>query len=457
MVLSSTAFASGNEIYQKHCASCHHPERFGISGPPLMPEYIGRKKPADLKGIILNGLPATNMPAFKDTLTPEEAADLAAFINTPIERPVWRLDEINSSRSMAAPYKGAKKSRYDLTNLFMIVEGGAGQVHFMDGDSLKLLSNIKVGPIHGGPKFDKKLRYAYLAARDGWVIKYDIINFREAGRIRPGISSRNIAISKDSRYLAVANLLPENLVIIDTATLKPVKVFSDEGAMGSVYSLRNKGEFVASLRDRPEILVINDRTLKVKKIKIGQPFTDFFIEPSERYLIGTSRDGSKITIVDTEKGAVVKEVQAGSGMPHLASAAIWKDGKKTLAAFPVLGRSMVTVMEMYSWEIKKEIPTKGAGFFARTHDDIPDVWVDTNTEAIQLIDKKTLEVRGEVVPQAGKKSMHIEFTKDGKTALVSVWEDDGAVNFYDTKTLEPVKSIPFKKPIGKYNATNKKF
>jgi hypothetical protein len=49
----------------------------------------------------------------------------------------------------------------------------------------------------------------------------------------------------------------------------------------------------------------------------------------------------------------------------------------------------------------------------------------------------------------------VEFTRDGKYALVSVWEMDGALVIYDTETLKEVKRIAMKKPSGKYNVYNK--
>ena len=49
----------------------------------------------------------------------------------------------------------------------------------------------------------------------------------------------------------------------------------------------------------------------------------------------------------------------------------------------------------------------------------------------------------------------MEFTKDGRYALVSDWDMDGALVVYDAKTLEEVKRIPMKKPVGKYNVYNK--
>jgi hypothetical protein len=49
----------------------------------------------------------------------------------------------------------------------------------------------------------------------------------------------------------------------------------------------------------------------------------------------------------------------------------------------------------------------------------------------------------------------VEFTRNGKYALVSIWEMDGELFIYDTETLKVVKRIPMKKPSGKYNVYNK--
>ena len=53
---------------------------------------------------------------------------------------------------------------------------------------------------------------------------------------------------------------------------------------------------------------------------------------------------------------------------------------------------------------------------------------------------------------------HIEFTRDGKYALASLWErkdDGGALVVLDAATFKEVKRIPMDKPVGKYNLFNK--
>ena len=59
------------------------------------------------------------------------------------------------------------------------------------------------------------------------------------------------------------------------------------------------------------------------------------------------------------------------------------------------------------------------------------------------------------ISAGGRTLAHVEFTKDGRYALASVWEDDGALVVYDAATLKEVKRLPMRKPVGKYNVWNK--
>lgn len=74
---------------------------------------------------------------------------------------------------------------------------------------------------------------------------------------------------------------------------------------------------------------------------------------------------------------------------------------------------------------------------------------------MHVIDKQTLQVVKTLRPAPGKTSAHVEFTKDGRYALVSVWDPDGALVVYDANSLEEVKRLPMNKPSGKYNVHNK--
>jgi hypothetical protein len=128
-------------------------------------------------------------------------------------------------------------------------------------------------------------------------------------------------------------------------------------------------------------------------------------------------------------------------------------------ATPHLKDSLVSVIDMKTWKTVKEIKTLGPGFFMRSHENSDYAWVDVffgkNRDAMHVIDKRTLEIVKTVRPAPGKTAAHVEFTRDGQYALVSIWDMDGAVVVYDAKTLEEVKRIPMRKPSGKYNVYNK--
>jgi hypothetical protein len=95
----------------------------------------------------------------------------------------------------------------------------------------------------------------------------------------------------------------------------------------------------------------------------------------------------------------------------------------------------------------------------RSHEATPYAWVDAfnsaSKDVLQVIDKRTLEVVATLKPAPGKTVAHVEFTRDGRYALASLWENDGALIVYDAATLQEVKRIPMVKPSGKYNVYNK--
>ena len=133
-------------------------------------------------------------------------------------------------------------------------------------------------------------------------------------------------------------------------------------------------------------------------------------------------------------------------------------GRPVLAT-PNLKEGAVSVIDMKTWETIKRIDTLGPGFFMRSHEKSPYAWVDVffgpNKDAVHVIDKKTLEVVKTLRPAPGKTAAHVEFTRDGKYGLLSIWDEEGAVSVYDGTTLKEIKRLPMNKPSGKYNVYNK--
>jgi cytochrome c553/WD40 repeat protein len=497
LLLAAPALAEPDAaaLYADHCSACHAATRLGGTGPALIPESLGRLKDEKLEAVIANGRPATQMSGFDETLKSEEIKALAAFIQQPLASPpTWGEADIAATRTMVTDYKPANAPAFsaDPMNITLVVETGDHHVSVLDGATFAVLDRFATPfAVHGGPKFSPDGRYVFIMSRDGWVQKYDIWSLAEVGRVRAGLNSRNIAMSHDGQWLAVANYLPRTLTILSTADLSVVKVMNVTARDGSasrvsaVYQAPRRKSFVLALKDAPEIwevatdpgagpfhdgfvhsheagieesLAAEKGLFARRRIAIAAPLDDFFFTPDYRNLIGTNREGDKGVVVNLDVGREIAEL-ALPGMPHLGSGITWMSKGRRVMATPHLKEGVLSVIDIENWKLVKTIKMDGPGFFLRSHESSPYVWADVffgpHKDKMHIIDKETLGIVKTLSPAPGKTVAHTEFTRDGRHALVSVWEEDGALIVYDAATLEEVKRLPMRKPSGKYNVWNK--
>jgi cytochrome c551/c552 len=109
---------------------------------------------------------------------------------------------------------------------------------------------------------------------------------------------------------------------------------------------------------------------------------------------------------------------------------------------------------MYDWKLEKEIKLSGSGFFVRTHPSTPYLWTDVSSDKVVLISKRNYSVK-QIVPVKHKKFLHTEFSGDGKIAYLSIYDRDGRLVLYDSKTLREITRYSASLPVGKYNYINK--
>jgi len=482
-------------VYQQHCAACHGADRLGGIGPALLPENLGRLKKQAAIETISKGRAATQMPGFAGQIADADIAALAAFIFKPLPNvPDWGLADIDASHVLHNALAGLDDTPVhdaDPMNLFTVVETGDHHVTILDGDTFTPLWRFKSRfALHGGAKYSPDGRFVYLASRDGWVSKYDLVTFKPVAEVRVGINTRNIAVSSDGRYVLAGNFLPHTLVVLDARELKPVKVIDVVGKKGgtsrvsAVYTAAPRESFIVALKDIPEIWEIsyaeNPRPVPLGLIHNYQPgmqegafdegpfpvrhivlddyVDDFLFDQDYRNLMGAARNTKKGQVVNLNVGRKVADLEL-EGLPHLGSGITFEYQGRTVFATPHLKGGQVSVIDMETWKTVKTIKTLGPGFFMRSHEKTPYAWVDVffgpNRDAIHVIDKRTLDIVKTLRPAPGKTAAHIEFTRDGDFALASIWDMDGALVVYDAVTLEEVKRIPMVKPSGKYNVYNK--
>lgn len=463
-------------LYSQHCAACHGADRLGAMGPALLPESLERLRAGELDQVLRDGRTATQMPAFAGTLTEPDLQALARWLRTaPADTPQWTADAIRASHIVHhAP--GSLPARpvfsADPQNLFVVVEAGSHHMTVLDGDRLAPVHRFATRfALHGGPKFSRDGRYVYMASRDGWVSKYDLWNLAYVAEIRVGVNTRNVAVSDDGRWVLAGNTLPRTLVLLNAEDLSLARVIDVRGRDGeasrvsAVYDAAPRHSFVAALKDIPEVWEIPYAdaagaplpALTPRVIVLDDVLDDFFFDQPYRHILGASRRGGG-QVIDLQQGRKVASLTPG-GMPHLGSGITWqRDGHEVMAS-PDLGQGRITVIDMQDWHTVATVPTNGPGFFLRSHENTPYAWADAmmspKRDTLQVIDKQSLRVVGSVTPGPGRTAAHVEFTRDGRYALVSLMERDGAIVVYDAATLQEVKRLPMDKPIGKYNVFNK--
>ena len=487
---------STEATYQRLCAQCHGSDRLGGVGPALIPETLGRVSPEEARQAILEGRPASQMPAFKEQIDAETAARLADFLFVlPAEKPGWGLGKIQATHRVLvdpATLPARPLHNSDPLNLFVVVELGDHHATILDGDRMEPIHRFRThNALHGGPKFSPDGRFVYFASRNGWVSKFDLHSLQTVAEIRAGINTRNLAVSGDGRFAAVANYLPHTLVILDAFDLSPIKLIpvqDDQGKssrVSAVYAAPPRQSFIAALKDIPEVWEILHEddpppvynglmhdyrmnegmtrvtgSFPVRRIKLDDYLDDFFFDPDYRLVIGAARNGKNGQVVHLDVRRKVADLEL-DGMPHLGSGITWEQEGRVLLATPHLKKGEVSVIDLQSWRIIKRIETLGPGFFLRSHENTPYAWVDVyfgpHKDAVHVIDKQTLEIVRTLRPAPGLTTAHVEFDHDGKHALLSVSEPtpDGALIVYDAVTLEEIKRLPMNKPSGKYNVYNK--
>ncbi|MBK6862930.1 MAG: c-type cytochrome [Ideonella sp.] len=484
-------------LYGQHCAACHGAQRTGAMGPALLPESLARLRRADAQKVIAQGRVATQMAGFADKLSADEIDALAQWVYAPVSpAPAWSDGDIRASRlevTDAGKLPHKPKWRADPMNVFIVVEGGDHHVSVVDGDRFEVMHRFASRyALHGGPKFTPDGRYVFFGSRDGWITKFDLWNLAVVAEVRAGLNMRNVAVSGDGQWVMAANYLPHTVALFD-ADLKLVRTYAaatldgkSSSRVSAVYDAAPRKSFVVALKDIPQLWEISydpkappiydglvhdykmgegiaqPGTFGVRRTPLEEPLDDFFFDASYRHALGATRpraDGkASAQVVNLDIRRKVADLPI-AGMPHLGSGITFDwEGRRVLAS-PNLKDGAVTVIDMGTWKTVKTIPTPGPGFFMRSHEATRYAWVDsmmspTAKDTLTIIDKRTLEPVGEV-REPGRTLAHIEFTKDGRYALASLWEADGALIVYDATTFKEVKRLPMSKPVGKYNVWNK--
>lgn len=386
------------------------------------------------------------------TLNPASAAQLAGSTSSD------QGETITPTRELFVA-----EGSWEPKNLMIVMERDNKSLLAIDGSTHTPVGRVKdIGKQVHTQVFSPDGTFTYHISRDGWLTKIDLRTLAPVGVVRVGIDSRGTAITDSGKYVAVGNYDPRQVVIVDADTLAVVTKVELLDTKGGITGSRagavvEKGEkFIVSLKDARSVWVIDTA-------KRGMPVThqfwdlgekgdvlhDGYLTPDGKFYL-TAVQGSDVAwVLDTDAMKPVAEVKTGK-TPHTGPGATW--GNYTFV--PALGEGVITAIDMRTWKPGEYIKTGGPGLFIRSYhgeEEYPYIWADVafgdNEDEIVVIEGKTLEVIKTLVPMEGKRSVHPEFTRDGKYVYVAVWMGN-KIYVYDAETFEVVTTVDSITPTG---------
>lgn len=490
-------FARAERLFAEHCAVCHGLDRGGYIGPALNSEQT--KLTRDEVAVkILTGGGTTLMPqhpTWRSTLSFDDRDLLASLITKrPRQSLSWGLEDIRKSLEVFVADESTlpAKPTYRIGNLDDLMAvmargrfaaGKEAKVVFFDGRT-----NRKVGevPTRFAPHLmdfhPTQARWAYVRDDLGYIHKIDLHSLKVVRKVRAGLNGASLAVSRDGRYLAAGSYVPNTAVILDAATLEPLKLMELRGVdpdgktvdsdSGMIIATPFADYFVIALEQAGQVWIVDlsRPEMPITQIEgVGRHLHDAFLSPDGRHLVVSSYDDNVNVVIDLAGKRIVKKIPAGC-QPHLGSGAVVRTHGRMLGVGTNIGgapcdRHEVTVFDMTTFEVVKRIPVLGPTESPAAHPNAPYIVVDivgTGPEAskIQFIDKDTLEVvRTLTVGDMLSHSHFPEYTARGDFLYVSARAGGDRpagyhrdrLAIYDARTLNEVKAVPLEVPAGVFS------
>ena len=507
--LSNTEFTRASRIYFERCAGCHGVLRKGATGKALTPKTTRELGLDYLKQFITYGSPA-GMPNWGTSgdMTKSDIELIAKYLmHEPPQPPEFGLADIKKTWKVIVPV--AKRptrqmNRLDLDNLFSVTLRDTGQIALIEGKSKKIVMVITTGYAVHISRMSASGRYLFTIGRDAKINLIDLWmkTPQTVAVLKIGAEARSVETSKmkgwEDKYAIGGAYWPPQYVIMDGATLEPLKVVSTRGMIvdtqefhpeprvAAIVASHFHPEFVVAVKETGKILLVNYSDLKnlqVTTISAERFLHDGGFDRTGRYFLIAANARDTIAVIDTKTRKLVKLIKTGP-TPHPGRGAnfihpqfgpVWATshlGDETIA---LIGTDPVK-HKKYAWKVVQKLEGQGGGaLFIKTHPKSHWLYVDTplNPEAaiassIAVFDIRNLKKEPKILPigewsgisEGVKRVVQGEFNKQGTEIWFSVWnskKQQSAIVVVDDKTLKLVKVIKDKRlvtPTGKFNVFN---
>ena len=238
--LTEAEFTKAKQIYFERCAGCHGVLRKGATGKPLTPDITQPKGLDYLKVFIDYGSPA-GMPNWgtSGNLSADEVDLMARYLqHEPPMPPEFGMKEMKATwKVIIPPEKRPKKkmNKYNLDNIFSVTLRDTGQIAVIDGDTKKIINVVDTGYAVHISRYSTSGRYLFVIGRDAKINMIDLWMEKpdNVAEIKIGLEARSVETSKykgyEDKYAIGGSYWPPQYVIMDGATLEPMKIVSTRG------------------------------------------------------------------------------------------------------------------------------------------------------------------------------------------------------------------------------------
>lgn len=505
-----------NTVYFQRCAGCHGVLRKGATGKPLTTDITRELGAEYLTNFITYGSPA-GMPNWGTSgELSEQQIDIMVryLLNEPVAPPEWGMKEMRESWQVLVPVDQRPKEKQndlDLDNLFSVTLRDTGQVALIDGSSYEIHQIYNTGYAVHISRVSASGRYLYVIGRDAQINVFDLYMNppTEVARIKIGVEARSVETSKmegwEDRYAIAGAYWPPQYVIMDGATLEPLKIVSTRGMLydeqtyhpeprvASILGSHHRPEFIVNVKETGFIDLVDYtdlKNLKVTSIAAERFLHDGGLDRSGRYFLVAANARNKVAVVDTKEGKLAGMVDTGGTTPHPGRGANFEHPEfGPVWATSHLGDEVVTLIGTdpenhpdNAWKAVQKLEGQGGGsLFVKTHPNSRHLYVDTtlnpeaeiaSSVAVFKIDElggeAESEAEYEVLPigewsgiaEGTRRVVQGEFNKDGTEIWFSVWnakDQESALVVVDDKTLKlkhVIKDPRIVTPTGKFNVLN---
>ncbi|RTZ58264.1 MAG: nitrite reductase [Gammaproteobacteria bacterium] len=507
--MTKDEWAFAKKTFFERCAGCHGVLRKGATGKPLTTDITRKRGSEYLRTFITYGSPA-GMPNWGTSgdLTKDQIDIMVRYLqHEPPQPPEWGMAEMKETWKVLVPVKDRptkKMNDINLENVFSVTLRDAGEIMLIDGDTKKPITVIKTGYAVHISRMSTSGRYLFVIGRDARVNLIDMWMKTPAtvAEMKIGMEARSIESSKfkgfEDKYAIAGDYWPPQYVIMDGATLEPLKIVSTRGytvdtqefhpepRVAAIVASHENPEFIVNVKETGKILLVDYSdvdNLTVTTIPAARYLHDGGWDATHRYFLTAANKSNKVVVIDSKERKNIAMIDV-TKIPHPGRGANFVDPQYgPVWATSALGNENITVIgtdpaghKDQAWKAVRVLKGQGGGsLFIKTHPNSKNLWVDTPlnpdakmSQSVAVYNIDDLDAGFEVLPIAEwadlgdgpKRVVQPEYNKAGDEVWFSVWnakDKKSAIVIVDDKTRKlktVIKDERLITPTGKFNVYN---